>query len=54
MLPATSNLESTELLEMYPTLSSHVLSEESNLIDDLDPKPEGRFFDSPELNRYHV
>ncbi|KAJ3858991.1 hypothetical protein EV359DRAFT_86937 [Lentinula novae-zelandiae] len=25
---------------MYPSLSSHVLSEESNLIDDLDPKPE--------------
>ncbi|KAJ3882230.1 batten's disease protein Cln3 [Lentinula edodes] len=40
MLPATSNLESTELIEMYPTLSSHVLSEESNLIDDLDSRPE--------------
>ncbi|GAW10360.1 batten s disease protein Cln3 [Lentinula edodes] len=25
---------------MYPTLSSHVLSEESNLIDDLDSRPE--------------
>ncbi|KAJ3822411.1 batten's disease protein Cln3 [Lentinula raphanica] len=41
MPSANHTLESTELLEMYPTLSSHVIAEESNLMDDLDPRPEG-------------
>ncbi|KAJ3746407.1 batten's disease protein Cln3 [Lentinula detonsa] len=40
MLSATPNLESTEFLPMYPRLSSRVISEESNLMDDLDPRPE--------------
>ncbi|KAJ3761422.1 batten's disease protein Cln3 [Lentinula raphanica] len=40
MPSANHTLESTELLEMYPTLSSHVIAEESNLMDDLDPRPE--------------
>ncbi|KAJ4490376.1 batten's disease protein Cln3 [Lentinula aciculospora] len=40
MLPATYHSGSTELLEMYPRLSSHTISEESNLIDDLDSRPE--------------